>query len=162
MDEQGYKENARTYAAKWRKRENSDDRLKAFREATLYAADFICMSCHQRNFQTNVHHFNAKFQDDLLRNTEIKLEDYIEEDILSGIHLSKSLSNKKDEDTKYVCKTCINYIKTGKLPPSSVKNGLKLTNTDEMLEDEDLMLTELEASLVAKTIMFQKIFFDAK
>ena len=39
-----------------------------------------------------------------------------------------------------------------------VKNGLQLTETDKELSEQDLKLTELEGALIAKNILFQKIF----
>ena len=39
----------------------------------------------------------------------------------------------------------------------SVANGLQLIETDQMIEDQNLKLTELEGALVAKTIIFQKV-----
>ena len=40
----------------------------------------------------------------------------------------------------------------------SAANNLFLTETDKMIEDQNLKLTELEAALIAKSIIFQKIF----
>ena len=54
------------------------------------------------------------------------------------------------------------YLKMGKLPPSSVKNSLKLDETDNDVKEQNLVLTELEGALIAKTIIFQKIFLLAK
>ena len=44
------------------------------------------------------------------------------------------------------------------MPATSVMNNLQLHDTDEDLKEENLMLTELEGSLIAKLIIFQKIF----
>ena len=69
----------------------------------------------------------------------------------STVELEKFIEDfdkvSKRKDQQYVCKTCTNYLKKNKLPPSSVKNGLKLKQTDEFLRENDLMLTELEAAL---------------
>ena len=40
----------------------------------------------------------------------------------------------------------------------SAMNGLQLQETDEMINHEGLKLTELEGALIAKTIIFQKIY----
>ena len=45
-----------------------------------------------------------------------------------------------------------------KLPPMSAMNGLQLAETDEMIKEEGLKLTELEGALIAKSIIFQKIY----
>ena len=49
-------------------------------------------------------------------------------------------------------------MKRKKIPPMSTKNGLKLEETDKMINDQNLNLTELEGALIAKNIIFQKIY----
>ena len=48
------------------------------------------------------------------------------------------------------------------MPPMSVMNNLQLHDTDEDLKNEGNDLTELEGSLIAKLIIFQKIFLLPK
>ena len=48
-------------------------------------------------------------------------------------------------------------MKAKKMPPMAVKNKLELEN-----QDDTLLLTELEGSLIAKNIIFQKIFLLPK
>ena len=48
------------------------------------------------------------------------------------------------------------------LPPMSAMNGLQLAETDEMIKEEGLKLTELEGALIAKSIIFQKIYLLPK
>ena len=40
----------------------------------------------------------------------------------------------------------------------SAMNGLQLQETDQIINNEGLKLTELEGALIAKTIIFQKIY----
>ena len=54
---------------------------------------------------------------------------------------------------RYLCKTCISHMKSRRMPPMSVRNRLSLQP-----QDENLNLTELEATLIAKNIPFQKIY----
>ena len=64
-------ENEKVRQQKHRKVENEFDRLKDFKLATLHNAIFICTSCHQRMFKSNVRLYtfelakeiNAKKQD---------------------------------------------------------------------------------------------------
>ena len=65
-------------------------------------------------------------------------------------------------EATYLCKLCIQYLKKGKLPPMAVKNKLELHHTDKYLKDNGLALTELEAALISKNIMFEKIFPNCK
>ena len=108
-DEEAFKAKTKSQVAKWRKRENSSDRLKAFREGTLHGPDFICVSCGQRMFNTNVMHFNKFIE--LKSKNNIDLEKFIEDFV----------NVSKEKDQQYICKTCTNYISKNKLPPSSVK-----------------------------------------
>merc|ERR1711954_364199 len=58
----------------------------------------------------------------------------------------------------YICLTCVGHMKRRKIPPMSTKNGLRLEETDKMIKDQNLELTELEGALIAKNIIFQKIY----
>ena len=49
-------------------------------------------------------------------------------------------------------------MKKKKIPPMSAMNGLQLIETDEMIEKQGHKLTELEGALIAKSIIFQKIY----
>ena len=44
------------------------------------------------------------------------------------------------------------------MPPQSVMNGLKLNQTDKELEEQGLSMEELEAALIARNIVFEKVF----
>ena len=52
----------------------------------------------------------------------------------------------------YLCGTCKKYLKANKLPPLSAKNGLSIESMPE-----NLNLTELEAVLCSRNIIFAKI-----
>jgi hypothetical protein len=62
------------------------------------------------------------------------------------------------EKKTYICKTCVRHMRKKNLPPMSAMNGLQLAETDEMIKKEGLKLTELEGALIAKSIIFQKIY----
>ena len=53
----------------------------------------------------------------------------------------------------YLCHTCKRHLVKGRLPPMAVANGLS-----QVKVEEDLNLTELENNLIAKKIIFQKVF----
>ena len=153
------------WQAKHRKTESAADRLKEFREATMLGPIFICISCHMKLFKTNVRECTQDLLDTI--DAKIPLSDcihdlnvftYIE---LEYSHLRVPASYKLSTDyakKRYICNTCCTYLKKGKLPPVSVMNGLSLQQTDEQLKKENLILTELEASLVAPSILFEKIY----
>jgi hypothetical protein len=49
-------------------------------------------------------------------------------------------------------------MKKQKMPPMSIKNGLQLSETYKEIKDQNLQLTELDGALIAKNIIFQKIY----
>ena len=59
-----------------------------------------------------------------------------------------------EESNNYFCKTCIVYMKSGRVPPISVCNALDITSSD----DPEIQLSELENNLIALRIIFQKIY----
>ena len=132
------------FKKKKRKLWSQEDRLRAFKEATKYNAIFICSCCHRRLFQHNVQLITQKLKDDI---NGRKLNHYKN---CIGFDIETPINGKKD---CYVCKTCIVHMKAKRMPPMSVKNNLELER-----QDENLILTELEGSLIAKNLIFLKIF----
>ena len=55
----------------------------------------------------------------------------------------------------YICSTCKGYLFRGAKPPMSSLNKLEVFNNREY---PDLRLTELEASMIARTLFFMKIY----
>ena len=143
--------------ARLRRVDGEEDRLYNFRVATLYGPIFTCISCHKRNFHTNVQKFNDKIREKVEK--KIPLERCIDNlDLTSGPVMKGDNSPKK-----WICKTCLNsYLLKGKLPPNSVMNGLKIDMTSKERKENGLDLTEFEGSLVARNLMFQKIYLMPK
>ena len=62
---------------------------------------------------------------------------------------------KRDSlESDHICKTCNSYLRKEKLSPQNITNGLELAEMPDFLRD----MNELETVLVAKTILFMKIF----
>ena len=139
--------------AKLRRVDGEEDRLYNFRVATLFGPVFHCISCHERKFQTSVQNFNERIRKKV--GNKIPLEECIYNlDLTSG-----PVKKGEDSPKKWICKTCLNsYLLKGKLPPNSVMNGLKIDMTNKERKERGLDLTEFEGSLVARHLMFQKIF----
>ena len=53
---------------KCRKIETAEDRLREFRNATMFSAIFLCLSCQTRQFFSNIQEFTDKIQKDLIKN----------------------------------------------------------------------------------------------
>ena len=61
------------------------------------------------------------------------------------------------QKSRFICLTCLKYLRSKKLPPVSVLNNLKLFESDKRLAEQGLEMTPLEGNLIAKRIIFQKI-----
>ena len=118
--------------------------MKEFKEATKYNAIFICSCCHRRLFHSNVEIITQKLKEKINERKDGHFRDCMEMEIETPINGNNDC---------YICKTCLAHMKSRKMPPMSVKNNLRLTK-----QDEGLQLTELEGSLIAKNLIFQKIY----
>ena len=70
------------WQAKHRRVMNKHDRLKEFREVTMYNAIFICTCCHQLMFHSNVRLYTENLKQEINKNkpgfTETCIEDNVE------------------------------------------------------------------------------------
>ena len=157
-------EDNRRWVQKCRQVLNQDDRLKSFLENCLFGPIFVCLSCHQKHFFTNVQIFKRSLQNTIEDKIPLKscIADMKLKETMSFGEIESSKINMENKKDQFICKTCLGYLRKGKLPPTSVKNNLQLSQTDKQLEDEGLILTELENSLIATRIIFQKIFLLPK
>ena len=101
--------------------------------------------------------------DDLIKKWKpIPIADIIYDlNLRTKVIINEEPKSEQDLNTlgkKYICKTCLTKLRRKELPGTSVMNNLQLHDTDEALRAQNLMLTELEGSLIAKLIIFQKIF----
>ena len=119
-------------------------RLKKFIERTMYNAIFTCSCCQRNLFDSNV----IKFDDKLKSQIELKQPGLVKKSIEYYVEI-----NINGKGAFYICHACKSHLKRGKLPPMSAKNGLKMHPQDPELE-----LTDLEGSLISRSIVFMKIF----
>ena len=115
----------------------------------MYNAIFICTCCQQRMFHSNVRLYTNGLEDEINKIKPGLIQDCIEATIPTYV-------NGKVEI--YICLTCVRHMKKKKVPPMSAMNGLQLAESDKMIENQGLKLSELEGALIAKSIIFQKIF----
>ena len=141
---------------KSKKIETAADRLREFRKATMVGAVYTCISCHCKHFCTNVQEFTDKIMREI--DAKIPLKDCIADLEVKTKLIIVGETSEDEDGTRYICKTCLKKLKVGKLPSMSVMNNLQLHETDQELRSNDLMMTELEGSLIAKNLIFQKIF----
>ena len=138
------KENQNKWQTKHRLINSRQKRLKKFRENTMYNAIFVCSCCHRKLFQSNVTKITQNFRDKIdLKKTGLLQKSIEEQQVeINGI------------SNPYICHACKQHLLRGKMPSMSVNNGLYVhENTDP-----ELQLTELEANLIAKNIVFMKIY----
>ena len=115
--------------------QNTAGRLKDFRQSQRDGLSYTCASCCRLWFKTSivdVSNPRSKVGTDILE-------------------ILKTDKNHKLPST-YLCGTCLRYLKAKKLPPLAAKNGLSIEPMPE-----DLKLSELEAVLCSKNIIFAKI-----
>ena len=115
----------------------------------MFGPIFVCSCCHVKHYESNVN----KVDDNL----EAKLLDKYPDCYLECVREFVKVEINEDENY-YLCKTCITYMKSGKIPPMSVCNGLDILQSN----DPELQLSELENNLIALRIMFQKIYYLPK
>ena len=163
-DPQAHKEKQKQYNANFRRDDSAIDRFRKFQEAVMYGPMFICGSCHGKMFRCSVKILTNRLVEQI--DEKIPIEDCIDFNAVTKVitesrHVNLPPLFKKNElevGERFVCDTCLRYLKKGKLPPKSFKNSLELQFSDAELKKEDLWLTELEGSLIAQNIVFQKIF----
>ena len=115
----------------------------------MFNAIFICTCCQQRMFQSNVRLYTKELQEEINSKKEGHIMVCIEKEIATLIN---------GQYKTYICLTCVKHMKNKKLPPMSAMNRLQLYDSDATIKAERLHLTELEGALIAKTIIFQKIY----
>ncbi|CAB3983617.1 ATP-dependent DNA helicase PIF1 [Paramuricea clavata] len=73
---------------------------------------------------------------------------------LTNRDICRYLQNKKSVDNiEWLCHTCNNHLKRGKVPPCAIVNGMKFPQKPDFFD-----LNELECRLIAPRLAFQKIF----
>ena len=137
------KEDQRHRQNKCRLVDSEKKRLKKFRQQTMYNAIFTCTCCQRNLFDCNVSQYDNKLR--------IDIEDKKPGLVMRAIE--EIQINVNGKIASYICFACKKHLKSGKLPPMSAKNGLKMDKIDPKLQ-----LTELEGSLIARSIVFMKIF----
>ena len=123
-------------------------RLRKFKRSTMFNAIFTCLCCQRNLFECNVSQFTTQ----LLAEIETK-KPGIYEKAIEMVNSTPITVNVNGSEESYICIACKKHLKAGKLPPMSAKNGLKIYN-----HTADMELTELEGNLIAKNIVFMKIF----
>ena len=129
-------------------------RLNKFLAATRYGPIFVCSSCDQKMFQNWVCELDAPLMDKIrTKNAEVYEKVFVSG--LTKVTVHTCNDGKEDiQPTKaYICITCKKHLQSGKIPPMSSANNLRLVKVDPQLQ-----LTELENNLIAKRILFQKIY----
>ena len=165
------KEYQRNIKMKSRMAESPNERLKNFLVSTIHNAVFICISCHQRCFRSNVIEYTEKLKESISAEHPEILEECIVNDNLAFKFQTQFPHEKwteeyKDEigrkEHRYICNTCIKYLRKNRMPPLCAANSLMLNESEKMLKSQDLMLTELEGALIARSIIFMKVFLLPK
>ena len=124
--------------------DSAKKRLRKFMQQTMFNAIFTCSCCQRNLFDCNVSNIDSK----LITYIETKKPGLFQRAIEHQIQVKIN-----GKTSSYICHACKKHLKAGKMPPMSAKNGLRIPQHDPELE-----LTELEGNLIAKRIIFMKIF----
>ena len=156
-----YKESQAAKKAKYRQEKFKDinktlfGRKRAFLESVRDGPIFGCVSCHRALYANGVVEIEdmVRFQDELNGAFENLFTDTISYTI-DGTEVDyASIPNTKGR--YYLCFNCKKYLFKGKMPPQCHKNDLAVFDTTDFPEFE---LSQLEGSLIAKSILYMKIF----
>ena len=120
-------------------------RIKKFQDSVRYGPIFICTVCEQDMFINNVSIITKDLENKIKEFSCELFQATLDKKIFVGLN---------DDFNAYICRTCKKHLMHEKLPPMAAANGLKVIP----LDDIDLRLTEVENNLIAKRIMFQKIY----
>ena len=132
------------------KERDAKARIHAFMEDIKYGRIFECICCHRRLFCTSM----KKVVD------EISYRQLLEEKYpgLFEIAIGAFETRKSPDETNgcyHVCTSCHVTLNRGKMPAMSHKNSLQLFDITAFPQ---LHLTEVEHSLIALNLIFQKIY----
>ena len=133
------REQRQKYDTDRRNKVNQCTRLKKFKMAVRNGPIYPCSSSHRLLYLNGVRSVMDDFREKL--NLHDNFYDCMVEEILAfdgGI---------------YLCHTCYNSLSKKKCPTMSLKNGLYIDETPS-----ELNLSELECVLIAKNILFFKLF----
>ena len=135
------KNNAKEIAGKKKNtRERKQDPIWDFKKAICKGPVFGCICCHRLLFSSAVHEVCVN-----------ELEEKIGKELFSNtISFNGSFFV---EGKLYMCNTCFLSLKRMKKPTISSKNGLQLDDIVPALK-----LSELEQQLIAKRLLFMKVF----
>jgi len=115
--------------------ESLQTKLEKFRTQTKEGPTLVCICCGALWFRSSVHSVSST-----------NLEQKHNPDFL------KNIFNVKSED-KWICRTCLIYVKRGQVPRLALSNGLDFPIIPEVLKN----LTALEERLVALRLPFLQI-----
>ena len=133
-------------------------RLIRFMKLIRFGPIFSCICCHQKLYEDQVEIFDGKLQGHQMeQNMEIYRHCIDEKQkVKINRHIRENGVMQSLSDT-YICKKCKKSLESGKMPKLCIKNGLAVDPVSP-----EIVLTELEANLIAKNIIFQKFHKKAK
>ena len=135
---------------------NAEKRSQAFKRSVLFGRIFDCVCCHRRLFEDAVKkikdetEFKNKMEEKFPGLFKLAINKIVTKKAPQGIWNGKPI-----EATYHICGTCNGYLKKGKMPPMSHQNNLQIVDRSNHPE---LHLSEVENSMIALNLIFQKIY----
>uniref|UniRef100_A0A3B3CJC3 ATP-dependent DNA helicase n=1 Tax=Oryzias melastigma TaxID=30732 RepID=A0A3B3CJC3_ORYME len=124
--------------------------ISAFKANVKSGPTFICTVCHKALFPNQVKSCNrSKYT----KNVHVIAECLTGKYVHTCTNCKEHCTVPDERRKEWICYTCHNYVKAGKMPPLAVANNLQLADIPEDLSN----LNILERHLIAKCIPFAKI-----
>ena len=124
----------------------ANERIQAFRESVEDGCAYVCVSCNRLLFKQSVTEYDDKTIELINQADKNLIENCIE-----------ICDDDEIDGKQWICTTCKSYMKRGKMAPQCVKNGLEIV---DLVDDKGikLVLSDLEYTLIARNILFIKVF----
>ena len=111
----------------------------------MYGPMFVCVSCQGKMFRCSVKILTNRVVEQI--DQKIPIEDCIDFDAVTKV-ITESRNvifpplfkkNELEVGERFICETCLRYLKGGKLPPKSFKNSLELQYSDAELNKTECL-----------------------
>ena len=129
-----------------------EKRILKFKQNTLENATFVCQSCKRNLFKCNMTKLSKEIFLDINKKDDGLCAKVFENHNKIWLNVWHKIGKHDKDQAFYICASCKQHLMKGNMPPMCAKNNLKIP------ESPNWNLTELEANIVARNIIFMKIF----
>ena len=134
---------------------DASKRLQKFNNANRFGPVFVCSCCHQKLYESDVEALTEEIEVTIKEKTPGLFEKCIPDPARTKPQIIIKENGKTVPGILpeyYICKSCKRSLLSGKIPKLSSTNNLQVDDIPPGME-----LSELEANMIAKSLIFQKI-----